>query len=227
MNRAWIMVALAVLAGCAAKPGTPRGTAGDESRVLSDQPQAWVQRGGDAVYSFVGGEIVGETRPNQPNSFLCTKQEYANFELTLEFKVDDALNSGVQIRSQARAEGTRERVFGYQVEIDPSPRRWTGGIYDEGRRGWIAPLSGQTDSMGAFRSGQWNAMRIVCEADRIRTWINGVSCADLTDAMTPKGFVALQVHGVGARAEVMEVRWRQIRIRELPGPASGASKAAG
>lgn len=162
-------------------------------------------------------QIIGKTRPNQPNSFLCTTREFADFELTLEFKVDDALNSGVQIRSQARPEGQRERVYGYQVEIDPSPRRWTGGIYDEGRRGWIAPLAGQPEAMGAFKPGQWNTMRVVCEGARLRTWINDVACADLTDGMTPRGFVALQVHGVGGKKEEMEVRWRSVRIREIPG----------
>jgi hypothetical protein len=108
-------------------------------------------------------------------------------------------------------------VYGYQVDIDPSPRRWTGGIYDEGRRGWIAPLAGQPDAMGAFKPGQWNTMRVVCEGARLRTWINGVACADLTDGMTSRGFVALQVHGVGGKTQVMEVRWRSVRIREIPG----------
>ena len=220
MKCATVMVGMLVmLGGCAASSSeAPRTGGGVEvQRALSDEPEAWVQRGGEAVYTFADGQIIGQTRPNQPNSFLCTKREYGDFELTLEFKVDDALNSGVQIRSQARAEGTRERVYGYQVEIDPSPRRWTGGIYDEGRRGWIAPLAGQLEAMGAFKPGQWNTMRVVCEGARLRTWINGVACADLTDGMTPRGFVALQVHGVGGKTQVMEVRWRSVRIREIPG----------
>lgn len=220
MMRAIGMVGMSLLlGGCAGglPEASPRGEVVDVPRALSEDREAWVQRGGEAVYTFADGQIIGKTRPNQPNSFLCTKREFADFELTLEFKVDDALNSGVQIRSQARPEGQRERVYGYQVEIDPSPRRWTGGIYDEGRRGWIAPLAGQPEAMGAFKPGQWNTMRVVCEGAHLRTWINGVACADLTDGMTPRGFVALQVHGVGGKKEEMEVRWRSVRIREIPG----------
>src|ERR1043165_7726506 len=108
----------------------------------------WVQRGGKAKYEVEYGEIVGSTVPNTPNSFLCTTGDFTNFVLELDFKVDDDLNSGVQIRSHCFDEPTKVesggkeiripagRVHGYQVEIDPSERAWTGGLYDEGRRGF-------------------------------------------------------------------------------------------
>jgi Domain of Unknown Function (DUF1080) len=207
-----------LLASCAAKPPRPESHAAQASvgTLLSGSLDGWVQRGGKAVYRTESGNvIVGETRPNQPNTFLCTVKEYRDFELTLEFKVDPALNSGVQIRSQWRQEKAIERVFGYQVEIDPSARKWTGGLYDEGRRGWLAPLSDHPEAMAAFRQGEWNSMRVRCEGARFRTWINGVPCADLVDAMTPEGFIALQVHGVGAKTEPLEVRWREIRVTPL------------
>src|SRR4051812_11219664 len=104
----------------------------------------WVQRGGKAKYRVENGEIVGTSVPNTANSFLCTKRDYADFVLELEFKVHPKLNSGVQIRSHSfdeaktiDANGKKikipaGRVHGYQVEIDPSPRAYTGGVYDEG-----------------------------------------------------------------------------------------------
>lgn len=188
----------------------------------------WVQRGGKAKYEVRDGELVGTSVPRTPNSFLCTARGYTNFILELEFKVATNLNSGVQIRSECFDEA-REivvagktiripagRVHGYQVEIDPSPRAWSGGVYDEGRRGWLNNLEKNDAARKAFRSAEWNTFRIEARGASIRTWINGVPAADLTDGMTPAGFIALQVHGVGDRTDPLEVRWRNLRLQELP-----------
>ena len=188
----------------------------------------WVQRGGKAKYTIDGEEIVGTSVHKTPNSFLCTDQEYGDFELKLEFKVHPKLNSGIQIRSQCFDEDRETqiegktykfpagRVHGYQVEIDPLERAWSGGIYDESRRGWINDLKNNDAARQAFRQNEWNKFRIVCRGDSIKTWINDVPAADLTDGVTPKGFIALQVHNVPENSEPMEVRWRKIRIKTIP-----------
>lgn len=189
----------------------------------------WVQRGGKAKYTVEDLEIVGTTVPKTPNSFLCTEKEYRDFILELEFKVDTGLNSGVQVRSECYEEeteiklGTKTmkipagRVHGYQVEIDPSKRSWTGGIYDEGRRGWLVDLSKNEEARKAFRPNEWNLLRVVCQGSEISTTINGVRAASLQDHVTKKGFIALQVHGVGDKQEPLQVRWRRIRIANLSG----------
>jgi len=190
----------------------------------------FTQKGGKAKYRVESGEIVGTSVPNTENSFLCTNKEYGDFILELEFKVDPQLNSGVQIRSHAydapqelEIKGKKRkvaagRVHGYQVEIDPSPRSFSGAIYDEARRGrFLADLADNEPARKAFQQGQWNKFRIECRGDSIKTWINGVPAVDLKDDMTPKGFIALQVHGVGAREEPLEVRWRNLKIKELDG----------
>ncbi len=171
----------------------------------------WSRTGGKATYHVDDASIVGTTKPNTPNTFLRTDAEFGDFELRLEFLVDPALNSGVQFRSQPHPKGT---IFGYQCEIDPSKRAWSCGIYDERRRGWLAPLKDNEPARKAFRQGEWNAMRIECSGPHLRTWINNVLAADHLDSMTPKGVIALQVHGVGKRKDPLQVRWRNIRIRE-------------
>lgn len=184
--------------------------------------EGWVQRGGQAEFRVEDGAIIGKTRIATPNSFLCTNQDFSDFELELEFKLEsDRINSGVQIRSESRPEYKNGRVHGYQIEIDPTPRGWTGGIYDEARRGWLYAVKNRPEAQGAFRLGQWNKMRVVAEANRIKTWINEVPIADLTDDTTASGFIALQVH---ASNEVMpqEIRWRNIRIKKLA-PAEPAA----
>ncbi|MFG0318580.1 MAG: family 16 glycoside hydrolase, partial [Planctomycetota bacterium JB042] len=175
----------------------------------------WTRRGGPAIYRPVGGAIVGEAVPRSRNSFLCTDRSFGDFRLEFEVDVDPDLNSGVQIRSAARPEGEGERVFGYQVEVDPSGRAWSGGIYDEARRGWLNDLSANEAARRAFRVGEWNAFRVEAIGDRIRTWVNGVPAADLVDPMTLEGFVGLQVHGVGDLPSPKRVRWRHLRLEEL------------
>ena len=187
----------------------------------------WVQKGGKADYRVENAEIIGSSRPNTPNSFLCTQREFGNFVLEVEFKIQPGLNAGVQIRSHCFAEPKdyewkgksikvpAGRVHGYQVEIDASARAWSAGIYDEGRRGWLNDLKDNPAAQKAFKQNDWNKFRIECRRDSIKTWINGVAAADLKDAMTPRGFIALQVHGVGKKEEAMEVRYRNVRLQEL------------
>lgn len=173
----------------------------------------WVQKGGKALYTATDDMIIGTTVANTENSFLCTKKLYRDFILELEVMVDTALNSGIQIRSNEYQNG---RVHGYQVEIDPSPRSYSGGIYDEARRGWLYYLEGDEEGRKAFKNGEWNKYRIEAVGGSIKTWINGAMCANLIDDADDSGFIALQVHSVDIErrpwTEGIEVKWRNIRI---------------
>jgi hypothetical protein len=225
------VLAVALLAAPGIVAAAPAGADDGWVKLFNGKDlDGWVQRGGKAKYLVEDGQIVGRSVPNTANSFLCTKKDYGDFVLELEFKVDPALNSGVQVRSQCFDEpkavelGGKKykiaagRVHGYQVEIDPDVKRgrlWTGGIYDEGRRGWLNDLKNNEAARKAFKPNEWNKFRIECRGDSIKTWLNGVPAADLKDSVTPSGFIALQVHGVGKKTEPLEVRFRNLRIKEL------------
>ena len=210
----------------------------------------WVQRGGVATYSVENGEIVGRSVAGTPNTFLCTEKDYGDFILEFEFKADPRLNSGVQFRSQISAQETTfvtpektikiaaGRVHGYQIEIDVEPskdRWWTGGIYEEGRRGWLVPSTPKSPAAIAFsnegraatKPGEWNHIRLVASGNSIKTWLNGKPRADLTDAVTPSGFIALQVHSIGDKPELAgsTVRWRNLRLTPLSAPANTLTDA--
>lgn len=210
---------------------TSAARAGEESVTLFDGKtlKGWEQHSGAAEYRVEDGAIVGKTVANTGNSFLCTTKKYGDFILEVEFKVDPAMNSGIQFRSNFYDKETEveiagkkkkfpaDRVHGYQFEIDPSARAWTGGVYDEGRRGWLFDLKNNEAASKAFKQGEWNQARIECRGDSIKTFINGVQAADLKDDLTKEGVIALQVHGIGKKAEAAgkEIRWRNIRIQEL------------
>ena len=175
--------------------------------------KGWQQLNGKAAYKVKDGAIVGYSKMGTPNSFLCTRQAYGDFILEFEFKVDEGLNSGVQFRSESLKSYNNGRVHGYQFEIDPSARAWSGGVYDEARRGWLYPLTKNPAARSAFKSNQWNKARIEACGNVIRTWINGIPCANVWDNKTLSGFIALQVHPIGNRQDEGKTStWRNLRI---------------
>lgn len=174
----------------------------------------WKQLNGKAGYTASNGEIIGTTVAGTPNSFLATEKEYGDFIMELDLKMDSMMNSGIQIRSESSTGYQNGRVHGYQIEVDPSPRAWSGGLYDEARRGWLYSLEYNPDAKKAYNHGQWNKYRVECIGNTIRTWVNGVPCAHLIDNMTPKGLIALQVHAISRPDEAgRTIHWKNIRIQ--------------
>jgi hypothetical protein len=174
----------------------------------------WKQLNGKAKYEVKDGAIVGTSIVNTPNSFLTTEKNYGDFIFECEVMVDDKLNSGIQFRSLSKADYRDGRVHGYQCEIDPSDRAWSGGIYDEGRRGWLYPLDANPEGRKAFKRNAWNYYRIEAIGNNIRTFVNGVQTAHLIDDLTSSGFICLQVHSIG-KPELAgtQVKWKNIRIK--------------
>src|SRR5689334_3856217 len=167
--------------------------------------QAFLPRGqGD--FRVQDGMIVGKSGKGG-HGWLCTKREYGDFILELEVMAVSG-NSGVQIRSHF---DSRDRMVGYQIEVDPSARAWSGGLYEQGRRGWLQNLEKNEPARKAFKPGEWNKYRIECIGDSIKSWVNDVPAADYVDSMDLTGVIALQVHS----GKNVEVRFRNIRIQDL------------
>jgi len=199
----------------------------------------WQNFGGGKFY-VEDGMIVGEAAPILPNSFLATEKMYDDFELEVDFLVDPLLNSGIQIRSHVYEKETatvrwggtfnddgsknvRDRVWekgrfwGYQIEIDPTDRGWSGTLYEEGARGFLHTPGEDEAALKAFKPGEWNHFRIIANGDHIQTWLNGVPVADVHDDDQASGYIALQLHGIGKSKEKIgeKVRWRNIRLKSL------------
>jgi hypothetical protein len=190
--------------------------------------QGWKQLQGEAKYVVRDGAIVGIVTEGVPmNSFLVTEEEFGDFIFECEFKADAGINSGVQFRSVPANEKTK-RVHGYQCEIDPTPRGLTGGLYEEGRRGWFQPTQNHGEPQqafakehaGTFKLGEWNTLRIEARGAHIQTWINGRQMTDYTDpdeaVRIKRGFFGLQVHST-KNQELFgkEVAFRNLRVQKL------------
>jgi len=231
----------------------------DESRQTTAKPTAsdwidlfngsslngWVQMNGAHRFTVEDGAIVGRTveRSASMNSFLCTTQEFDDFELELETAIDPVTNSGIQIRSsvhplQTKATGLEfpaGRVNGPQVEI----RRYykgepaTGLLYGEAMgTNWLSSQKKIDDGHRYFIDEGWNQLRVVARGPRIQTWVNGNLVEDLVNddvyRTHPKGFIGLQIHGLSDREvklhpeagittpQPLVIKWRHIRIRPLP-----------
>jgi hypothetical protein len=222
-----MIVGLSLVAlGCASPPDVPDTPEAEFIPLFNGENlDGWEVVGGDAAFSVEGGDIVGVCKNTKQNTFLRTTKTYRDFEFRCQFKWDTPGNSGIQYRSHRYPDSDPDnpgRVYGYQFELDSSPRAWSGGLYEEGRRRWIVDLGSPDDEeddnaerRAAVDLDGWNEIVIECKGNRIRTWLNGVSIVDHIDEDGEypllEGFFALQVHAGGTG----RFRWRDPRIKEL------------
>ncbi len=187
----------------------------------------WKRLAGTAEYTVQDDAIVGTNVPNSGNTFLVTDKEYGDFILELDVRVmDTTSNSGIQVRSHYDPAGHQGKglVYGCQFEVDPSSRRWSGGIYDEGRRDWLYPASLNPKAQDAFKVGEYNHIRIECMGHEMRTWVNGKAVAYLVDTVDHSGFIGLQVHAVrqpemaGRKIYFKNIRIQTTALQSKPFP---------
>lgn len=170
----------------------------------------WKRLGGKSVFRVSNSEIVGTPVAGEPDSYLITDKKYSDFLLELDVKGDLSVNSGIQVRSDVSAEN---KVKGYQVEVDPSERSWSGGIFEEGGRGWLYTLDYNATAKKAFKTGEWNHYKIACIGNTISTWVNGVHTAYLIDGAAQDGFIALQMEAISPeQTPGKQVRFKNIRL---------------
>ena len=175
----------------------------------------WKKLNGSAEYTIKDGVIIGTSKSKTPNTFLATEKTFGDFILELEYMVEDGLNSGIQFRSASLPTFKNGRVHGYQYEIDPSARAWSGGIYDEARRGWLYTMEKNPAAKPAYKAGKWNHIRIEAIGNTVRTWLNGIACASILDDLpgSASGFIALQVHEIyKPEDEGKTIQWKNIKI---------------
>ena len=222
------MILVLALAGVALAPAAekPKWVSLFDGKTL----KGWKKIDGNAKVEVRDGAIVGIVTQGAENTFIATEDaSYGDFIFECEFKSDAGNNSGVQFRSRF-ADDTIKHGYGYQYEIDPTPRALTGGLYEEGgkpRRGWLAPAKSSGEPRDAwakahgdrFKPGEWNSMRIEARGNHIRTWVNGhllTDFVDTSDMAIPRGFIGMQIHPQkDPKLFGKEVAFRNLRIQRL------------
>jgi hypothetical protein len=197
--------------------------------------QDWDNPDSKPEFNVEDNMIVCNTTLNTGGGYLVTEKSYDNFILEFDVKIDTSLNSGLQCRSRmwekdtatvylaGDAAGTKRLtnwrqgyVWGYQIEVDPSSRAWSGGLYEPGNRGWIVTLANNEPARKAFKPMDWNHFKILMDGNKIQVWVNDVLTVDTTDDMSASGFLGLQFHGAGSEWQKdKKSMWKNIRIKEL------------
>jgi hypothetical protein len=168
--------------------------------------------GSAKAFRIEEGAIVGGSLDQRVprNEFLTTKEEYADFELRLKFKLlGQGANAGVQIRSRRIPD--HHEMIGYQADLGDG---WWGCLYDESRRRKVLAGPPREARARIVRRDDWNEYRILCRGRRIQLWINGEQTVDYTEpdeSIEQTGVIGLQVHG----GPPSEAWYKDIRIREL------------
>jgi hypothetical protein len=220
--RVLVCAGVLLVAGLSGAAGDTAGTPLFDGKTLT----GWKRLGGAADYQVKDGAIVGATRPDVPNSFLVTERTFGDFILEFDVRQDvGPTNSGVQFRSLSTADFQDGRVHGYQADIDPSPRQWSGHIYEEAQRGWFSTGEMNPPSKSLYKFGEWNHYRIEAIGPRLRVWVNDGAVADVIDDASLSGFIGLQVHSIDNPAEAgRTTSWKSLAIqtRDLkPRPPMG------
>jgi uncharacterized protein (TIGR03067 family) len=164
-------------------------------------PDAWRVEG-----NAIKGKLpAGRTK----HTFLCTQQEYTDFELKLKIRLRNGVgNSGVQVRSQL-LDRANYVVAGPQVEVDAFK---FGGVYGERTGGWMKQIS-EDRVRRVFKADAFNDYSIRAVGKRLTVAVNGETIVDEEfPAMSERGIIALQLHG-GMKSE--EVIFSDIELHDL------------
>ena len=213
----WVIALFLLIAVCVHRPAKAQIKPGYKSLFDGKTLNGWKRLAGTAEYSVENGAIVGTNVATSGNTFLVTEKEYGDFVLEMDVKINNPKsNSGIQVRSHFDPAGHEGKglVYGKQFEIDPSDRKWSGGIYDEGRRDWLYPLDMNAKAKDVFKVGEYNHIKIECTGNEMKTWINGQGIAYVVDTLDSKGFIGLQVHAVQKPEDAGEkVYFKNIQIK--------------
>ena len=148
---------------------------------------------GDANWELADDAVQADSG----SGFLVTRESYADFDLTLEFWVDEPANSGIFIRCADPAMVTDRNS--YEVNIYDTRADQTY------RTGGIVHIAAPTSVINA--GGQWNTYEISADGPRLLVTLNGTQVVDVEDTQFADGPIALQ-YGAGV------VKFRNVRIRE-------------
>ena len=178
--------------------------------------EGWEIRDGSAKAWVEDDVVVSKQTDSLHFSYLVYTKELSDFILECDVKLTGTLNSGILIRANTDSALFNGKTHGFQMEIDQTERRWTGGIYEELGRKWLTPIKGmgegEEEALNAYKVSDWNHYRIEAIADTFKIWVNGIPTTHLIDSKTDRGVIGFQIHKISPETEPGILRIKNIRI---------------
>ena len=166
-----------------------------------------------------GAMVIHMTPHTSRHAFIRTNENYRDFIFEVEFRRDQAMDSGVLFRTESAPDTAFSGLLGYMVKLDPQPqRRWTGGVFVDYGNGynWLHSLADDHRAQAAEKPpGEWNHLRIEAIGEVTKIWLNDVPTVHLRDDRYSHGFIALKVHYMNhgdPAKQSLEIAYRQARI---------------
>ncbi len=201
---------LGVAAAC---PAAMAAQAGGEVELFDGRSlQGWsVEEGPESAFYVLEGAIVGSESSQYP-AWLRSERQYGDFDFRCEFFVRGWIDGGVYLHAprhgRPASNGLLVKIF-HQRDKVPQPNSM-GAIFP-----LVAPSTVNVKSDGA-----WNTMRILMEWPRLKVWVNDESVQDLDLASHPELARRFRRGHLGLSALGYPIRFRGLRVRELPGQES-------
>jgi hypothetical protein len=180
----------------------------------------WTIKGGNGKAWVENGEINCHQVTNTlEHTFVCTDAKFGDFILEADCKIDGDFNSGILFRAidMPDVKPPKSRLNGYQVKIDPTPRKWTGGVFEDyggPSWQWYYNLADDARAREAFKIGEWNTFRVEAIGKSIKVWVNGVPTVNMIHDKYASGYIALKIHALGNKPDQEKVlgHFKNIRI---------------
>jgi len=156
---------------------------------------------GTANWKLEDGVVVADSG----NGFLVSKNAYADFQLRVEFWIEERTNSGVFIRCTNPDSVTGKTAYEVNIwDTRPDPTYGTGAIVDVAK---VVPMP--------KAGGKWNVYEITAKGTKFTVILNGQKTVDGAEAdKFASGRIALQ-HGMGVSDDKGVVKFRKVEIKPL------------
>jgi len=176
--------------------------------IIGSNGKAWIEDS-----EIVAHQVVNTAE----HTFIKTNEKYSNFILESDVKIDGEIHTGFLLRCiDATGDTASVRLYGYQVKIDPTPRRWTGGVFDDFGKtfSWWYTLKDDERARSAFKLGKWNHFRMEAIDSTIKVWVNGIPTTNMINGKYTSGYIAIKIHWIGntPEKENINMHYKNIKI---------------
>lgn len=196
------------------------GAADWESLTPDNSLSGWRTLGGE--WRMENSVLIGRAAKDENAWLIYEAREFADMEISCEFRTPTPANGGIQFRSHwlprmplakdETVDAAPKQMHGYQANIETRRRMGTGILMEENGRGYLAEPS--KESVQTLKQKDWNSMRISARGAKIEVYLHDVLACQMEDDAFIKGYLALQVFSFQSEEPHAEIEYRNIRVKD-------------